>query len=62
MVSGTYIETDQIRNAFGAITKESVAGLDVIVSPEEKFTASFGSEPPTLAASRPWRRSAASRG
>jgi putative ABC transport system permease protein len=48
MIAGTYIETDQIRNAFDDITSQSVEKLDVIVTPEEEFTATFGSEPPTL--------------
>jgi putative ABC transport system permease protein len=48
MIAGTYIETDQIRNAFNDITSQSVEKLDVIVTPEEEFTATFGSEPPTL--------------
>ncbi len=48
MISGTYIETDQIRNAFDDITEESVEKLDVVVSPEEEFTASMASELPTL--------------
>ena len=48
MISGTYIETDQIRTAFDDITEESVEKLDVVVSPEEEFTASMASELPTL--------------
>jgi putative ABC transport system permease protein len=51
MVSGTYVETDQIRSAFEDISEQSVAKADVIVSPPEAFTASFTSEPPTLDAS-----------
>src|SRR5690349_3251240 len=51
MIAGTYIETDQISNAFSAITKQGVAGLDVIVTPKEAFSASFGAEPPTLPSS-----------
>ncbi len=48
MVAGTYIETDQIRNAFDEITRQSVAGLDVVITPHEAFSSSLGSEPPTL--------------
>jgi putative ABC transport system permease protein len=48
MISGTYIETDQIRNAFTKITEQSVSKLDVIVTPKEEFTSDFGAEPPTL--------------
>ena len=48
MVSGSYIETDQIRDAFEGITEQSVAGIDVVVSPDEEFTASFSSQLPTL--------------
>jgi putative ABC transport system permease protein len=48
MISGTYIETDQIRTAFDDITAESVKKLDVVVTPKEEFTASFASELPTL--------------
>lgn len=48
MVSGAYIETDQIRTAFADITEESVAKIDVVVSPPESFSASLGTEPPTL--------------
>ena len=45
MVAGTLIETDQITNAFERITKQSVSGIDVVVTPEESFTASFGAAP-----------------
>ncbi len=48
MISGTYIETDQINNAFEDITAESVEKLDVVVSPPEEFTAAYGGELPTL--------------
>src|SRR5690349_18325245 len=48
MISGTYIETDQIRTAFDDLVAESVAKLDVVVTPEEEFTASFSAELPTL--------------
>ena len=48
MVAGTLIETDQITNAFERITKQSVSGIDVVVTPEESFTASFGAAPGTL--------------
>jgi putative ABC transport system permease protein len=47
MVSGAYIETDQIRSAFDDIVNQQVEGLDVVVSPPEKFTSSFA-EMPTL--------------
>ncbi len=50
MITGTYIETDQIRNAFEDISEQSVEGIDVIVTPEEAFTPSFTSEPTTLKA------------
>ena len=48
MVAGTFIETDQITNAFERITKQSVAKIDVIVTPEESFQGSFSAEPVTL--------------
>ena len=48
MISGAYIETDQIRTAFDDITAESVKKLDVVISPEEEFTAVMGSELPTF--------------
>jgi len=51
MVSGTLIETDQITSAFEDITSQSVSKIDVIVSPEEAFTASFSTQPDTLDAS-----------
>ena len=51
MISGAYIETDQIRTAFDDITAESVKKLDVVISPEEEFTAVMGSELPTFPAS-----------
>ncbi len=48
MVSGSYIETDQIRNAFEGITEQSVEGIDVVVSPAEEFTPAFSSQLPTI--------------
>ena len=48
MIAGTYIETDQIRNAFEGITEQSVKKLDVVVTPREEFTASMEAELPTL--------------
>jgi putative ABC transport system permease protein len=48
MVSGSYIETDQIRAAFEGISEQSVEGIDVVVSPDEEFTAGFSYQPPTL--------------
>ena len=51
MISGTYVETDQISQAFEDITASSVENLDVVVSPKEEFTASFGGEVPDLPAS-----------
>src|SRR5688572_31864600 len=42
MVTGTYIETDQIYKAFENITHQSVEGIDVVVTPEEEFTAQLG--------------------
>lgn len=50
MIAGTYIETDQITEAFEDITSQSVEKLDVVIVPPEEFTASFGAEPPTLPA------------
>jgi putative ABC transport system permease protein len=47
MVSGAYIETDEIRSAFDDIVNQQVEGLDVVVTPPEKFTSSFA-EMPTL--------------
>jgi putative ABC transport system permease protein len=51
MVVGTYVLTDQITAAFEDLSAESVEGIDVVVTPEESFTASFASEAPTLDAS-----------
>ncbi|MET0957737.1 MAG: FtsX-like permease family protein [Solirubrobacterales bacterium] len=51
MVVGTYVLTDQIRTAFDDISSESVEGIDVVVTPDEAFTAQFASEAPTLDAS-----------
>ena len=48
MVSGTYIETDQIRTAFEDITEEGVKGIDVIVTPREAFSGQPSAEQPTL--------------
>jgi putative ABC transport system permease protein len=48
MVAGSYIETDQIRAAFDGISEQSVEGIDVVVSPDEEFTASFSYQAPTL--------------
>jgi putative ABC transport system permease protein len=48
MVTGTYIETDQIRNAFEDISEQSVEGIDVVVTPEEEFTSQFSTELATL--------------
>ncbi len=48
MVSGTYIETDQIRNAFEGITRQSNEGIDAVVTPTEAFSGQFSSELPTL--------------
>ena len=50
MITGTYVETDQITNAFEDITATSVERLDVVVVPEEEFTSSFAAELPTLPA------------
>ena len=41
MITGTYIETDQIRRAFENITADTVSKLDVVVTPDEEFTASL---------------------
>jgi putative ABC transport system permease protein len=48
MVAGAYIETDQIREAFEGITEQSVEGIDVIVSPDQEFTAGFTGQVPTM--------------
>ena len=48
MITGTYIETDQIRRAFENITADTVEKLDVVVTPDEEFTAAFGGEPTTI--------------
>jgi putative ABC transport system permease protein len=48
MVAGTLIETDQITSAFERITRQSVSRIDVVVTPEESFSAAFNSEPQTL--------------
>src|SRR5581483_9312339 len=47
MVAGTFVLTDQIRNAFDAIQSQAVEGLDVVVGPKEAFQAGF-TEPATL--------------
>ena len=48
MVAGTYIETDEIRNAFEDITEQSLEQVDVVVTPREEFTAQMAFEMPTL--------------
>ena len=48
MVAGTYIETDQIRNAFEDITAQSVEKLDVVVTPDEEFTSQVVFELPVF--------------
>jgi putative ABC transport system permease protein len=48
MVAGTYIETDEIRDAFDDITARSVEGIDVVVTPREEFTAQVAFEPPPI--------------
>jgi putative ABC transport system permease protein len=47
MVAGTYVLTDQIRNAFDDIQSNAVEGLDVIVTPKEEFHSNYA-EPQTL--------------
>jgi putative ABC transport system permease protein len=51
MVVGTYVLTDQITAAFEDLGAESVEGLDVVVTPDEAFSAAFSAEPPTIAES-----------
>ncbi len=50
MVAGTLIETDEITRAFDDITAQSVEKIDVIVTPEEEFTAQMAFEAPSLPA------------
>ncbi len=50
MVAGTLIETDEITRAFDDITAQSVEKIDVIVSPNEEFTAQMAFDPPLLPA------------
>ena len=48
MIVGTYVLTDQITNAFEDITAQGVEGIDVIVTPDEAFSATMFTEPPTI--------------
>jgi putative ABC transport system permease protein len=48
MIVGTYVLTDQITNAFEDITDQGVEGIDVVVTPDEAFTSTMFTEPPTL--------------
>jgi putative ABC transport system permease protein len=41
MVAGTYVLTDQIRNAFDNIQTEALEGVDVVVTPKEAFGSDF---------------------
>jgi putative ABC transport system permease protein len=41
MVTGTYVLTDQIRNAFDNIQSQAVEGLDAIITPEQAFTSTY---------------------
>jgi putative ABC transport system permease protein len=41
MIAGTYVLTDQIRNAFEDIQSQAVEGIDVVISPKEAFGADF---------------------
>jgi putative ABC transport system permease protein len=48
MIVGTYVLTDQITNAFEDITAQGVEGIDVIVTPDEAFSATMFTEPPAI--------------
>ena len=37
MVAGTYVLTDQIRNAFDNIQSQAVEGIDVVITPRDAF-------------------------
>ena len=50
MVTGALVETDQITSAFEDITRQSVADVDVVVSPPESFDAAVVGELPTIPA------------
>jgi putative ABC transport system permease protein len=50
MVTGALVETAQITKAFEDITRESVADIDVVVSPAESFDAAVTGELPTIPA------------
>jgi putative ABC transport system permease protein len=44
MVTGTYVLTDQIRNAFENIQSQAVEGIDVIVTPKEAFGSDYAEQ------------------
>ena len=41
MIAGTYVLTDQIRNAFDDIQADALEGIDVVITPEKAFGSSF---------------------
>jgi putative ABC transport system permease protein len=41
MVAGTYVLTDQIRNAFDNIQSQAVEGIDVVISPKDAFGSDY---------------------
>ena len=47
MIAGTYVLTDQIRNAFDDIQSQAVEGIDVVITPKEAFGADFA-QPQTI--------------
>ena len=47
MIAGTYVLTDQIRNAFDDIQGQALEGVDVVVSPKEAFGSDF-TQPQTI--------------
>jgi putative ABC transport system permease protein len=47
MIAGTYVLTDQIRNAFDDIQAQALEGIDVVVSPKEAFGSDF-TQPQTI--------------
>jgi len=44
MVAGTYVLTDQIRNAFDNIQSTAVEGLDVIITPKDAFQSDYAEQ------------------
>ena len=46
MIAGTYVQTDQIRNAFEDIQQTANQGTDVLIQPKREFGTTFQSSRP----------------